>query len=177
MGATTEDGDPGHRPPVAAARRGALAGSLAVALVAGCGTGDLPPTPDGVVGTVWSVSDVSGTRDTRVPEGWVVALPAERLRDLLDVAGDGHMERDLPYLQLTVPAGTLDTLGGTVVEVDGRGRFRVDVTGDTVLCRLPEHPSGRPTTLRGCDRADLAGGTVVRMTWGEGGLAVVPVDG
>lgn len=160
-------GAPGTVRPVA------LTGLLAV-LVAGCAPEELPAQPDGVVGTVWSVSDVSGIPDARATDGGVLALPDDALDDVLALAGPGSLERDLGYAGFTAPAEAIRELGGTTAELDSHGRFRLAVTGDVLLCRTGRAVADGQVRVRGCARTAVAGGDVVRVTTGEGGLAVGP---
>ncbi|WP_173406135.1 hypothetical protein [Actinotalea ferrariae] len=156
-------------------RRSAVAVPVVLGLLAlgGCGQPrDLPTSDDGVVGTVVAVSDVSGIPDAPDPDGWVVTLPTAAVDDVLALAGEGTLERELRYSRFTMAPETVDELGGTVAEVDGAGRFRLDVVGERLVCRLSASRWNGEVGAAGCVRADLPAGGVVRVTLGEAGLAV-----
>lgn len=124
------------------------------------------------MGTVVAISDVSGIPDRPDPDGWVAALPTDALDDVLALAGEGTPERELRYSRFTLPVETVDEFGGTLAEVDGSGRFRLDAAGEHLVCRLSESRWNGSVGAAGCVRAELPAGGVVRVTNGEAGLAV-----
>ena len=174
----TDGGARAARSPGTAGGTVALATLAALALAA-CGGGPGPesaarPSDAAVTGTVVTVSDVSDLPDVPDPDGWVVAIPAGRIPEVMELAGDDPTESELRYSWFAMSVETVEGLGGTVGEVDRAGRFRLAASGDLLVCRLVRDRWTEVVSARGCARSVLPGDGVVQVTNGEAGLHVVP---
>lgn len=173
----------GERPArgdIAAIGRAAAPAVVVALVLAACGPAGpgtrAAPSDAAVTGTVVTLSDVSDLPDTPDPDGWVVAIPAERAADVLALAGEDRTESDLRYTWFAMSVRTAQRLGGTTGEVDGAGRFRLAARGDVLLCRLVGDRRSDLQTARGCARTVLPETGVVRVTNGEAGLQVSGPD-
>jgi hypothetical protein len=146
--------------------RGTLLVLLAVG-ASGCAAVDsLLHRGPGVWGTVVSVDD-TGLADSPAGGGWLAAVPAHRLDDLLALAGEAYPADQLAYVGLGLDRGTVVQWGGVLAEVDGGGDFRLPVEGNVVVCRLP---SEEATYAQGCDLVRLPERGRARASLGEGGF-------
>jgi hypothetical protein len=124
---------------------------------------------DRIRGEVVAVSDVVGEPDAPVSEGWVLAVPEDRVEELWTASDrDAPRPESLPYWNPTLPAAIVDELDAVVVEVDDDGSFVLDVTPGPHLVCLLERPD--PLLPFGCDLGTLEPDSPVRLTAGEGGI-------
>jgi hypothetical protein len=146
--------------------RGTVLVLLAVG-TSGCGAVDsLLHRGPGVWGTVVSFDD-TGLPDSPVGGGWLAAVPAHRLDDLLALAGEAYPPDQLAYVGLRLDRGTVVEWGGVMAEVDGGGDFRLPVDGNVVVCRFPAEEA---TYAQGCDLVRLPERGRARASLGEGGF-------
>jgi hypothetical protein len=158
------------------AGRGLLALAVGAATaVSGCGDEGSPagggaPEGAGLSGTVRAVSDVEGLPELTQGGGWVVAVPLEAVDGLWTEEGVAELpDRELPHLWTPLSRTAVEAAGGSVAQVDGDGRFRLEAgPGERLVCLLVEAAGTEQT--RGCRRVDLPESGELRLKTGEGGL-------
>jgi hypothetical protein len=154
-------------------RVGVLAAVLVVLATAigGCGLRAPQPPVNGVAGTIVSTDD-TGLPDSPDGGGWIVAIPAEHIEEVVALARKGNRgfsDSDLPYTRFVLVDASAKKWGVAVAAVDDKGRFTLEVTGPHLLCRAVETRAGKRLT-GGCDDVSLPAGGTVRATVGEGGF-------
>ena len=161
------------RAATAGRRVGVVAAVLAVLATAsgGCGLRAPQPPANGVAGTIVSTDD-TGLPDSPAGGGWIVAIPAEHIEDVVTLARKGRKgftSRDLPYSGFVLDQKTVRKWGAVLAEVDDKGRFTLEATGPHLLCRVEATRTGKRLT-GGCDDVSLPAGGTVRATVGEAGF-------
>lgn len=141
-----------------------LLAAVALLGAAGCDTDDAE-------GRVLLVDD-TGMDDRADPGGWLLVVPTEAdpWTALAVPSPGGAGDETLAHAGFVLPEGAADRLGGDLVEVDDDGRFRLEATGEHLVCRVPGPLEA--STTRGCVVVDLPVDGGLELTWGEGGLAV-----
>jgi hypothetical protein len=124
-------------------------------LLAGCG---------GSAGSARLVDD-TGLADRDDGGGWVALVPADRADELWDAAGARPTD-DLRYATVALTRDQVESVGGVAEPVSSDGDFEVGLSGEVLMCRVPEDAT------RGCAVVDLVEGEPVEITWGEGGFGV-----
>lgn len=120
----------------------------------------------GVWGTVVSEDD-TGLPDTPDGGGFLAVVPADRLDNVLALAGADYPADQIAYIGFGLDRATVDAWGGVLVEVHGDGDFKVPLQGDALVCRLPEQHADY---VRGCARVSLPERGEARASHGEGGF-------
>jgi hypothetical protein len=145
----------------ALARAGALAGGLAATLVVGACGG-----PDGVQGELRSTT--SG-KDHALSGDWVAVLDEDSARVWWGLTGmDPPSPPPLPTLDNPVRPDPVAQAGGALVTVDGDGKFRLEVRGVRIVCRVVALV--QVDRIGGCVRVDLPTDGTLRLTATKDGL-------
>ena len=142
-------------------------------MASGCGVRAPEPPANGIAGTIVRTDD-TGLPDSPVGGGWIVAIPAEHIEEVLDLArrrSRGITARDLPYAGFTLDDRTAKAWGARLAEVDDDGRFTMVVTGPHLFCRVKEGTTCQ-RLARGCDDVSPPAGGTVRASVGEAGFRV-----
>ncbi|KAE8764048.1 hypothetical protein [Georgenia thermotolerans] len=151
-------------------RHAAVAAAVGM-LAAGCGNSLGPGTSEGFAGTAIVVQDVEGLGSQPIDEGWVIAIPTDRIGQVLTDLPEDQLSE--PHLQhVTTPVATEDvrTAGGSVGELDG-GRFTLEIEArEYFACLVRDTGQGQHTS--GCDLVDLPATGTLELTTGEGGVRV-----
>ncbi len=140
---------------------------LAVAVLTGCAGEVGVPEADGpgVVGRAALVDD-TGMPDRAAGGGAVVALPPSA-GPMVGYPQEGAMPQG--GFGAVVPAPEqLDALGAIRADVDGDGWFRFEVSGEQLLCWMPE--GSDTVNPYQCVVAVLPESGGLLLTWGEAGL-------
>lgn len=166
----------GRAVPRRSGRRRVVALALATVvttMAGGCGVRAPDPPANGIAGTIVGTDD-TGLPDSPSGGGWIVAIPAEHIEDVVTVARKRHKDlrlRDLPYAGFVLDDRTVKTWGAVLAEVDDDGRFTMVVTGPHLFCRVREGDTGQ-RLARGCDDVSPPAGGTVRATVGEAGFHI-----
>jgi hypothetical protein len=140
---------------------GALAGFLAATLVLGACGG-----PDGIDGEVRS--STSG-KNHALAGDWVAVLDEDSARAWWGLTGmDPPSAAELAYLDNPVRHGDVAQAGGALVQVDEDGKFRLEVSGVRIVCRVVE--LAQVDRIGGCARVDLPTDGTLRLTATKDGL-------
>ncbi len=145
----------------AGTRAGAVAGILAATLVVGACGGQ-----DGVDGEVRSTT--SG-KDHALAGDWVAVLDEDSARAWWGMSGmDPPSAAELAYLDNPVRHDDVAQAGGSLLEVDQDGKFRLEVSGVRIVCRVVA--LAQVDRIAGCARVDLPTDGTLRLTATRDGL-------
>lgn len=138
-----------------------LAGFLAATLVLGACGG-----PDGIEGEVRSSTN---GKDHALAGDWVAVLDEDSARAWWGLTGmDPPSAAELAYLDNPVRHGDVAQAGGALVQVDEDGKFRLEVSGVRIVCRVVA--LAQVDRIGGCARVDLPTDGTLRLTATKDGL-------
>ena len=140
---------------------GAVAGVLAATIVLGACGG-----PAGIDGEVRSTT---GGKDHALAGDWVAVLDEDSARTWWGLSGmDPPSAAELAYLDNPVRHDDVAQAGGSLVEVDQDGKFRLEVSGVRIVCRVVA--LAQVDRVGGCARVELPTDGTLLLTATKDGL-------